>query len=194
MRSFISQGRRIDIIILALFIATLSLLASCQSDKPSMGPRFHALLSQKAYQDIRLVEFQAAGAQKISVVLAITPEEMTQGLSNVRDNEMADDQGMLFFYLEDGARRFWMPDTYINLDIFFLSKDFVVLDVARDVPAHAGRNEPPAIAVTQTVNCRHVLELKSSSKLAKEIKQGDKLKWTSSPGPDETESKIRLSR
>ena len=69
-----------------------------------------------------------------------------------------------------------MPDTYFDLDIFFLDKDYVVLHIERKVKHHPGRSEPPAIARTPPIFSRHVLELKAASELSQLIKKGDKLK------------------
>jgi uncharacterized membrane protein (UPF0127 family) len=56
----------------------------------------------------------------IKTKLAFTPSEQEQGLSGIRPENFNNDQGMLFFYLEDGEKLFWMPDTYFNLDLFYL--------------------------------------------------------------------------
>ncbi|MDA9189620.1 DUF192 domain-containing protein [bacterium] len=108
-------------------------------------------------------------------------ENQTRGLSGVKDKDFKEDQAMLFFYSQDSIRSFWMPDTYFNLDIIFLDKDFQILYISKNVKAHPGRSEPPAIAVTKKVYCRHVLEVRADSKITKDLKKGDKLKaiWPS---------------
>ncbi len=132
--------------------------------------------------------------EELRVRLAITQAEQTIGLSGTQSKDWADDQAMLFFYAEDGDRMFWMPDTYFDLEIYFLDKDMTVLSVERNVPCHPGRSVPPKIAQTKVHYSRHVLEIKSSSPLAKKIKPGDKLSWQSTPTPWEIESSIRLNQ
>lgn len=127
-------------------------------------------------------QLELSNGQKINVYVAKGAEKQTQGLSGVLEEDFKDDEAMLFYYEEDGPRRFWMPDTYFNLDIFFLDQDLRVIDIERNMPAHPGRSEPPRIAQTRTIISRHVLELKSSAKKSREIKIGDQLTWTSEQG------------
>lgn len=115
----------------------------------------------------------------IKVTLAISNNEQTRGLSGVASKNWKDDQAMLFFYANDDYRKFWMPNTYFNLDIFFLDRDLTVLAVDRNVQHYIGRKNPAKIPTTRSVFCRHVLEMKSTSPLSKKIVPGNKLKWTS---------------
>lgn len=127
-------------------------------------------------------QLELSNGKNITTYVAKGAEKQTQGLSGVLEEDFKDDEAMLFYYEEDGPRRFWMPDTYFNLDIFFLDQDLRVIDIERNMPAHPGRTEPPRIAQTRTIICRHVLELKSSSEQSRKIKIGDQLTWTSEEG------------
>lgn len=147
-----------------------------------------------SYSSIRNVQLALPSGQLVDVKLAITEAEQSQGLSGVRPNQLKDHQGMLFFYLKDGTRRFWMPDTYMDLDIFFLDRNLKVLALERNVAHHPGRGEPPRIPTTKRYYCRHVLELKAASGIAKAIKAGDQLKLVSKISLSEIESKIRHER
>lgn len=113
---------------------------------------------------------------KIKLRMALTPEAQSKGLSGVKPQEFGEDEGMLFVYEKSGPRRFWMPDTYFNLDIYFLDAQYIVVAVEKNVPFHPGRQEPPLIYQTKTYEAQHVLEMKSSSKISKKIKKGDRFK------------------
>lgn len=162
--------------LLGLF-CLLFLLGSCQNDKTQNengkiipGKR---VLDFKSYKKMSLA---LPSGKLINAFLAKGPQQQTQGLSGVRPEELTDNEGMLFWYPEKGPRSFWMPNTYINLDIIFLNEDFKVLYVAKNVLAHPGMEEPPVIARTPSIFARHVLELKSSSPLTDEIKKGTSLR------------------
>ncbi|MDH4468302.1 MAG: DUF192 domain-containing protein [Bacteriovoracaceae bacterium] len=113
--------------------------------------------------------------------LAVSVSEQTLGLSELKDEEWGQDDSMFFWSEEDSDRAFWMPDTYFNLDIFFLDKDLKVVGVERNVPFHIGRENPESIPRTKTYFSRFVLELKSSSNVSKEIQVGDTLTWVTPP-------------
>lgn len=122
--------------------------------------------------------FLTPSKETIHLRLAIKKEDQTKGLSGMKPQNFKDHEGMLFVYDTPGSRRFWMPDTYFNLDIYFLDSNFKILGVEKNVPHHPGMKEPPAIYQTATYEAHHVLEMKASSPLSKKLKVGDQLLWS----------------
>lgn len=124
-----------------------------------------------------------APQDKILVKLAISMEDQVKGFSGTRDNEWPDDQGIIFLYEEDGPRAFWMPDTYFDLDLFFLDKDLKIVDVERKVPHFIGRFPEDRIPRIRSVWARHVLELKTKSEVSARLKVGDQFRFESPEVP-----------
>ncbi len=149
-------------------LLTLSLLFFLANGCRSQTPQ----LSEIPRQGFELL---TPRKESLRLRLALTDEENTQGLSGLPSQDFQTNDAMLFVYTEDGNRKFWMPDTYFSLDIFFLDAQLKVIDVDRDVPSHPGRNIPPEIATTRSIYSRHVLELRSDSSLAKAIQIGETL-------------------
>ncbi|PIP94537.1 MAG: hypothetical protein COW00_08460 [Bdellovibrio sp. CG12_big_fil_rev_8_21_14_0_65_39_13] len=164
-----------------IIFLSLTFLIACNSDKDSFG-------------DVRKTNLVLSSGRMLTVKLAITPEEQQQGLSGLKDQDFPDEEGMLFYYKNMGPKRFWMPDTYFNLDIIFLDQDMKVIAIERNVPAHPGRTEDPPIAQTRTYLARHVLELKANSQIAKTIREGDKIIWQKPETPNQIESSIRQKK
>ncbi len=54
---------------------------------------------------------------RYEVEIAADPQTRAAGLMN--RHSLAEDHGMLFVYRSDEARRFWMKNTYLPLDILF---------------------------------------------------------------------------
>ncbi|MDH5580267.1 MAG: DUF192 domain-containing protein [Bdellovibrionales bacterium] len=119
---------------------------------------------------------QLADGKSIRIKVVYKPDELSRGLSGVSPTEFKEDQGILFFFPQQGPRSFWMPDTYFDLDIIFLDNNLKVLDIVRDVPHHPGFAEP--VPRVRTVYAWHVLEMKASSPLSSQIKVGQKLNWS----------------
>lgn len=161
-----------------IIFLSLSLLFACNSEKDPFG-------------DLRKTNLLLENGRMLTVKLAITPEEQQQGLSGLKDQDFPNEEGMFFYYQNVGPKRFWMPDTYFNLDIIFLDQEMKVIAIERNVPAHPGRSEEPPIFQTKTYLARHVLEVKSSSQIAKSIREGDKIIWQKSEVPTQIESSIR---
>lgn len=156
---------------------TLFLLLSCQSESRS-NPFDHVTLL-------------TPHGDKINTRLVYTPKDQEQGLSGVQERDFKDDQGMLFFYLSPDMRYFWMPDTYFDLDIFYLDQDLKVIDIIRKLPHYIGRHNPELIPRARGVWSLHVLEMKASSAIAKKLQIGDQLKWEGKKTLGETNDHIR---
>jgi len=115
--------------------------------------------------------------QKISLRLSITRDQHTKGLSGVKSKDMGLNEGMLFVNDSMGPRKFWMPDTYFNLDIVFLNSALQIVGIEKNVSAHPGLNEPPPIYRTGTYEAQYILETKSGSPFSGRLKVGDRLEW-----------------
>ena len=127
----------------------------------------------------------------VELKLELTRAQHTQGLSGLKTNEFKDSEGMLFVNPEEGPRRFWMPDTYFNLDIIFLDHNLKVVGIEKNVPAHPSKTEPPEIYKTNTYQAQFVLETKAGAKFGMKLKTGDQLKFTGSPSLSEIALRTR---
>lgn len=88
----------------------------------------------------------------IRVMLADTPEERERGLSGWE--ELAEDEGMLFVFPEDGRYAFWMKDMRFSIDILWISREGVVVDMRENVSP-----ESYPTTFTPRTEARYVLEL-----------------------------------
>jgi uncharacterized membrane protein (UPF0127 family) len=120
-----------------------------------------------------------APEDKILIKLAIDINDQVKGLSGTRDEDWPDDQGLLFVYTEEGTRGFWMPDTYFDLDLIYLDKDFKITEIDRKIPHFIGRWPQDRIPRARPVWARHVLEMKAKSKVSAKLKVGDQLRFHS---------------
>lgn len=127
------------------------------------------------FRDYEIRNLATPSGKLIKAFVAKSDVEQTQGLSGVKPAQLADNEAMLFWYEKAGPRRFWMPNTYIDLDIFFLTEDYKVIHIERKVKSHPGMKEPPMIARTPVIYAHHVLELKTTSSLSQEIQKGMQL-------------------
>jgi len=130
-------------------------------------------------------------SQSIETFVALTMKQQEQGLSFVKPNEMDPFQGLLFVYAQDQNLMFWMPDTFFNLDLIYLSKDLVVVDIHHNLEFFPSREPFEKIPRAKQVYARHVLEIRSDSPLAQKIKYGMKLEWKASKDLEQILSSIR---
>jgi uncharacterized membrane protein (UPF0127 family) len=126
----------------------------------------------------REIKLHLPSGKSLQATLAITAKEHQLGLSGIYKKDFKTTQGLLFVYKTLQDRQFWMPHTFFNLDIFFLNKDFQITNLERNLKAHPTKTISRSIAKTQTYKAHYVLEIRSDSPLAKELKIGTKLKWS----------------
>lgn len=136
-------------------------------------------------------KMQNKKGQVIDVALATTREEQTKGLSGIKSKQFKMTQGMLFVNNEMAPRKFWMPDTYFNLDIIFLDSNLKIVGIDRNALSHPGMTEPPVIYRTGIYNAQFILETKANSTFSKHLMIGDELKYLGKPNLSEIVQGIR---
>lgn len=125
------------------------------------------------------IEFKKEGELKIlkngevtrtiDIEIADTPYEWETGL--MYRESMEDNQGMLFIYPNEAPRSFYMKNTYIPLDIIFMSKDTTVVSIKENaIP----RDETP---IPSNAPARFILEINGGNSAEWNIDEGDKMKF-----------------
>lgn len=109
------------------------------------------------------------GAEKILVEaeIANTPEKMERGL--MFRESLDENAGMLFVFGQEAVYTFWMKNTLIPLDIIFISKDFIVVEIAYAQPC----TEEPCEGYTTKKPAKYVLEVNQNFAIKNKIKEGD---------------------
>lgn len=114
-------------------------------------------------------------SEEIKLFLANTAQTQAQGLSDLMDDEFHNDWAMLFPGIENEMKNFWMPSTYFNLDLIYLTKDFYIIDIERNLQHFKHRLPETSVPRARAVWAYHVLEMKASSPISQKLKVGDHL-------------------
>jgi uncharacterized membrane protein (UPF0127 family) len=107
------------------------------------------------------------GRHEFTVELATTPAQMAQGLMYRR--ALAPDAGMLFDYGTTQPVSFWMRNTYIPLDMIFIS------DTGRVAAIHERAVPLSEQPIPSPVPVRAVLEVNGGTAARLGIKPGDRV-------------------
>ena len=114
------------------------------------------------------------GGVSLKLDYAITPAERELGLGG--RTSIPGDYGMLFVFPKDGSHGFWMKDTLVPLDIFWLDSKGQVVSMAKEV---ATSTFPRVFYPTEPA--RYVLETAAGFARANGIATGTPLRLKSFP-------------
>jgi uncharacterized membrane protein (UPF0127 family) len=119
------------------------------------------------------------GPKTVLLELAATEEERNRGL--MFRSHLEDRRGMLFVFEEDGRPAFWMKNTYLSLDILFLSKEGNVVDLFEGVPPCPME---PCPRYAPRAPARYVLEVAGGFVAQHAVRKGDRVRLENLPaGP-----------
>ena len=116
------------------------------------------------------------GSKKVFLEIACTLEERQRGL--MFRNDLEDNQGMLFFFEKGKYPSFWMKNTYLSLDIIFLSQDGRVVDYFERLPPCA---LDPCPSYTSRFPVPYALEVKEGFVARYRIRKGDHVRLVNMP-------------
>lgn len=107
----------------------------------------------------------------ITVEIARTPSELEHGL--MHREYLAENSGMLFIFPQEGSLTFWMKNTLIPLDILFINKEHIIVNVltmqpCKIEPCETYPSEKPA---------QYALELPEHFAQNHQISQGDTVQF-----------------
>jgi len=105
----------------------------------------------------------------VDIQVADTPQERARGLMGFK--KLDESEGMLFIYPDADLRAFWMRNTYVSLDIIFLSEGRRVINIAQGTRVLSDTryySEEPA---------QYVVEVIAGFCQAHGIRPGDSVRW-----------------
>ncbi|GLR88355.1 DUF192 domain-containing protein [Bradyrhizobium iriomotense] len=136
------------------FLAVVLVFAACA------GP-----MRAASFQPLEIAT--KSGVQVFSVEIATTEEEKTTGL--MYRKELADGKGMLFDFSPEQEVTMWMKNTYISLDMIFISADGRILRIAENT-------EPMSTKIIPSRGlARAVLEVPAGTAQKYGIRPGDRV-------------------
>ncbi|PHR96328.1 MAG: hypothetical protein COA80_09050 [Leeuwenhoekiella sp.] len=105
----------------------------------------------------------------LSIELAETAYETETGL--MHRESMETNQGMLFIFEDERPHNFYMKNTYIPLDLFFITKDQKIATIIKNAKPLDESSLPSEVPV------QYVLEVNAGAAAQWNIQEGDSISW-----------------
>lgn len=131
---------------------------------PEKKEENNAILDASTYPRTRLL----VGKYEVHAMVASNDAEWTQGLSSAKS--LAQGEGMWFVFNDDDQRDFWMPDMNFPIDIVFVDRNNVVLNVAANAQPETDLSHPKIFR--SDGNARYVLEIPAGDAARMSIRKG----------------------
>ena len=110
-----------------------------------------------------------SNGKTINLELAKTPQEQQKGL--MFREHLDEDSGMLFIFQDEQIRSFWMKNTLIPIDIIFIDKNNIIIDIQTAQPC---KKDPCPDYISKSP-VKYVLEVNEGYAERNNIKYGDKV-------------------
>jgi len=120
-------------------------------------------------QEPTLVIHSATGDHQVKVEVVTEPADQARGLMYRRSLEK--DSGMLFIFRQEEPQSFWMKNTLIPLDMIFVSRNLVIVDITTMQPCIID----PCLSYTSRQPAQYVLEVNAGYCRSRNIIIGDKV-------------------
>ena len=132
-----------------------------------VGPLLGLLLLAACSSEDRLILHTDSGDHRFTVEIVDTPEARAQGL--MFRQSLAEDAGMLFDFHEERPVSFWMRNTFIPLDMIFISAAGRVENI------HVNARPQDPTSIPSGVPVRFVLEIAGGRSAAIDLEIGDRV-------------------
>lgn len=152
---------------LYIFILSISLLAAGCSDKEREKDTDPKGRSIEYSREITFLDSDGEPITTIEAAVADDPEERNMGLMDV--NNLPADKGMLFIFEEQEPLSFWMANTPLSLDIFFVNESGEIVRIHQNTQPFSEKSlasEKPA---------KYVIETNSGFSVSHDIQEGMKV-------------------
>ena len=147
------------------FLTLIALACLCSGQAQAIGRRAPAQFAGLGRSELQVIT--AKGRHEFRVWIADDDQSRAQGLMFTK--ELPAREGMLFLFERPQFVAFWMKNTYLSLDIIFITPEGVVVNVARSTTPLSLQSIESAAPVTG------VLELASGTAEHIGLKAGDRI-------------------
>lgn len=161
----LSNSRFVIVIIIGIAI----FLAGCSQDEPKKKETSQEGRTLEYSREVTFMDSDGDEITTIQVAVADDADERNMGLMDV--NNLPSDKGMLFIFEEQEPLSFWMANTPLSLDIFFVNESREIIRIHQNTRPFSDKN------LTSEKPARYVIETNSGFSLSHDIREGMRVEF-----------------
>jgi uncharacterized membrane protein (UPF0127 family) len=115
---------------------------------------------------------RADGSEIVEIAIEIADTDSARARGLMQRDRLPDRSGMLFIFDREQTQSFWMSNTPVALDIMYVNRDSVIVDIHKYVPPLSERN------VVSRSPAQYVVEVPAGFSDSWGILESDRVRWT----------------
>ena len=123
-------------------------------------------------KDGTLTFIDSSGNAKAKIDIQIANTDFDRQLGLMFRKSMDENQGMLFIFPQESIQSFWMRNTYISLDMIFVSIDKKIITIHKNTKTLSDQS------YSSTGPAKYVIEVDAGFSDKFNVRVGDKVSWT----------------
>lgn len=154
---------------LVLLSGILLLAAGCSQSNKKEDDTARQGRSIEYSKEVTFLNSEGQEITSIQVAVADDAGERNMGLMDV--NDLPADRGMLFVFEQQQPLSFWMANTPLSLDIFFVNEALEIVRIHQNTQPFSEKN------LTSEKPARYVIETNGGFSLSHDIQEGMKVEF-----------------
>jgi uncharacterized protein len=159
---------RIAVIVLIIAFAAFLLINNLYTGKLSNDVNEEYKFKKQG----ELTFYNSLGTVETKINIQIADTDFDRQLGLMFRKSMEQNQGMLFIFPEESIQSFWMRNTYISLDMIFISANKKIITIHKNTTPLSDQS------YRSTGPAKYVLEVDSGYTNRNRISIGDKVNWS----------------
>jgi len=160
--------------LLSIFAVAILLFSACASETDGEPQQDETARSEVSIPFKRegTLTFERGDQDLVTIDIEIAETDSARERGLMQRNSLPDRSGMLFIFEREEPQNFWMANTPLSLDIFFVNADSQIVNIARYTKPYSSQ-EVPSVAPAM-----YVVETEAGFADTYGITETDQIRWT----------------
>lgn len=162
-------------LMLLILLAAVALAACTDEGDAPAGERFSESRAIP-FRDDGDLTFVRSGEEVVTIDIEIADSDSARQRGLMQRASLPQNSGMLFIFDRDEVQSFWMSNTPLALDLFFVDRDSQIVDIEKYTRPFS------ASSITSQAPARYVIEVPAGFADTYGLAEGERVRWVREDG------------